>query len=108
MEIKYDDFEELTHKIILFSYFYNLTKKLKKMSTVLSNRPAKYKIRTYIQKCIIANRRLRSGDVSRISQRTGYSKTHVHDVLKGKEFNTKIMNKAFDMLRGRIQNSELI
>lgn len=78
------------------------------MSTVTTNRPANYRTRTYIQKSAMTNRRLREGDITRIAQRTGYSTTHVSDVLSGKEFNNRIMNKAFDMLRGRIQNSKLI
>ena len=73
-----------------------------------SNRPANYTSRTYIQKAVIANRRIRKGDISRVAERTGYSTTHVSDVMSGKEFNTRIMNEAFDMVRGRLANSELI
>jgi hypothetical protein len=78
------------------------------MSTVTTNRPANYKTRTYIQKAAIANRRLRQGDVTRIAERTGYSTTHVSDVLSGRRFNNRIMNRAFDMLRGRKENATLI
>ena len=78
------------------------------MNTVTSNRPTSYKTRTYIQKAVIANRRLREGDISRIAKRTGYSTTHVSDVLSGKRFSNRIMNRAFDMLRGRIDNASLI
>lgn len=73
-----------------------------------TNRPTSYKTRTYIQKAVIANRRIRKGDITRVADRTGYSLTHVSDVIAGKEFNTKIMNEAFDMVRGRKANSELI
>jgi fibrillarin-like rRNA methylase len=73
-----------------------------------SNRPSSYKTRTYIQKAVIANRRLRNGDITRIAESTGYSTTHVSDVVSGKEFNERIMNRMFDMVRGRKANAELI
>jgi hypothetical protein len=78
------------------------------MSTVTANRPTSYKTRTYIQKAAMTNRRLREGDISRIAERTGYSTTHVSDVLSGRRFNNRIMNRAFDMLRGRKENASLI
>jgi hypothetical protein len=73
-----------------------------------SNRPTSYQSRTYIQKAVIANRRIRKGDITRVANSTGYSLTHCSDVIAGKEFNTKIMNACFDMVRSRIQNSEMI
>ena len=73
-----------------------------------SNRPSSYQSRTYIQKAVIANRRIRKGDVTRVADHTGYSLTHCSDVIAGKEFNTKIMNACFDMVRSRIQNLEMI
>jgi hypothetical protein len=73
-----------------------------------SNRPTSYQSRTYIQKAVTANRRIRKGDVTRVAYRTGYSLTHCSDVIAGKEFNTRIMNEVFDMVRGRKANSEMI
>ena len=78
------------------------------MRTVTTNRPANYRTRTYIQKSAMSNRRLREGDITRIADRTGYSTTHVSDVLSGRRFNNRIMNQAFDMLRGRKENASLI
>ena len=73
-----------------------------------SNRPSSYQSRTYIQKAVIANRRIRKGDVTRVADSTGYSLTHCSDVIAGKEFNARIMNEVFDMVRGRKANSEMI
>jgi hypothetical protein len=66
-----------------------------------NNRPTQYRKLTYIQKNAITNRRLRTGDVSRIAEATGYSTSYVSQVLSGEYFNDRIQNKAYDMLRGR-------
>ena len=71
-----------------------------------SNRPESYEKRTYIQKTASVNKRLRVGDISRIAEATGYSTTHVSDVVAGKYFNDKLINAAFDMTRGRIKTAE--
>jgi hypothetical protein len=60
---------------------------------------------TYIQKVSRINRRLRNGDISRIADQTGFSTTHVSDVVSGKYFNDSIVNKAYDMTRGRVSNA---
>lgn len=73
-----------------------------------SNRPKSYNTRTYIQKAVITNRRVRRGDVSKISESTGYSTAYISDVMTGKTFNNRIMNKAFNMVRGRKENLELL
>jgi len=73
-----------------------------------SNRPTSYQSRTYIQKAVIANRRIRKGDITHVANRTGYSLTHCSDVIAGKEFNERIMNACFDMVRSRKANSEMI
>lgn len=73
-----------------------------------TNRPTSYTTRTYMQKAVIANRRFRQGDITRVAEATGYSTTHVSDVMSGKKFNDRIMNRAFDMVRGRKENSQLI
>ena len=69
-----------------------------------SNRPQAYTKLTYIQKATRVNRKLRTGDITRVSEATGYSTTHVSDVVSGKYFNDVILNKAYDMTRGRISN----
>jgi hypothetical protein len=70
-----------------------------------SNRPSSYTKLSYIQKVSRVNRKLRVGDVTSVAQTTGYSTTHVSDVLSGKYFNDKIVNEAYDMTRGRISNA---
>jgi hypothetical protein len=45
------------------------------------------------------------GDVTKVANTTGYSTTHVADVLSGKYFNDRIVNEAYDMSRGRISNT---
>jgi hypothetical protein len=69
-----------------------------------TNRPSSYTKRSYIQKAAIVNRRLRKGDITKVAGATGYSITHVSDVLRGNYFNTRIVNEAFDMTRGRQSN----
>ena len=76
--------------------------------TNLANRPANYTRRTYIQKAVIANRRIRKGDVTKISELTGYSIGHVSDVIAGREINSVVMNRVFNMTRGRKSNAEMI
>ena len=71
-----------------------------------SNRPSAYTKLTYIQKATRVNRKLRTGDITRVAEATGFSTTHVSDVVSGKFFNTVILNKAYDMTRGRISNTK--
>lgn len=71
-----------------------------------SARPSTYTKLTYIQKATRVNRKLRTGDITRVAEATGYSATHVSDVVSGKNFNDQIMNKAYDMTRGRISNAK--
>ena len=70
-----------------------------------SNRPTSYTKLSYLQKVSRVNRRLRMGDVTKFANTTGYSTTHVSDVLSGKYFNDRIVNEAYDMTRGRISNT---
>lgn len=69
-----------------------------------SNRPSSYNKLSYLQKVSRVNRKLRLGDVSRIAEATGFSTTHVSDVLSGKYFNDRIVNVSYDMTRGRMSN----
>jgi hypothetical protein len=73
--------------------------------TPKSNRPNSYSKLTYIQKVSRINRKLRTGDISTIADATGYSTTHVSDVVSGKYFNDRIVNKAYDVTRGRVSNA---
>ena len=74
------------------------------VSTV-SNRPSTYNKLTYIQKATRINRKLRTGDITRIAEETGYSATHVSDVISGKYFNDMLLNAAYDLTRGRMSNA---
>jgi len=71
-----------------------------------SARPSAYQKLTYIQKATRVNRKLRTGDITRVAEATGYSTTHVSDVVSGKYFNDSLMNKAYDLTRGRISNTK--
>ena len=81
--------------------------KNKKQSSksVSSNRPTSYTKLTYIQKVSRINRKLRTGDISRIAEATGYSTTHVSDVVSGKYFNDTIVNRIYDLTRNRVSNA---
>ena len=74
-------------------------------STPKSNRPSTYAKLTYIQKVSRINRRLRTGDITRIADGTGYSTTHVSDVVSGKYFNDSIVNRIYDLTRNRVSNA---
>jgi hypothetical protein len=69
-----------------------------------SNRPTSYNKLSYIQKVSRVNRKLRLGDITKVAETTGFSTTHVSDVLSGKYFNGRIVNEAYDMTRGRLSN----
>lgn len=79
--------------------------KKQKATKRTSNRPTSYKKLTYIQKVSLINRKLRTGDISTVASNTGYSTTHVSDVLSGKQVNLRIVNEAYDYTRGRISNA---
>jgi hypothetical protein len=70
------------------------------------NRPSKYNKLTYLQKMSQINRRLRRGDITNIANEMGYSVAHVSDVVNGKQVNERIVNRAYDSTRGRMENSE--
>lgn len=70
-----------------------------------SNRPSSYTKLTYIQKAARINRKLRTGDVSRVAEATGFSVSYTSEVLSGKYFSETLINKAYDMTRGRISNA---
>jgi hypothetical protein len=74
----------------------------------MNNRPTTYQKLTYIQKVSRINRKLRTGDVTSVANNTGYSTTHVSDVLRGNYFNDRIVNEAYDLTRGRMVNTKKI
>jgi len=56
------------------------------------------------KRAIIASRK-RQGDGIQIAFRTGYSEQHVSNVLHGRYENQRILNFAYNMVRGRQKNS---
>lgn len=73
-----------------------------------SNRPSEYNTLSYMQKISRANRKLRSGDVTRVAESTGFSPNYVSEVLSGLYNNSRIVNAAYDLSRGRISNAAKI
>ena len=73
-----------------------------------TNRPSEYASLSYTQKISRANRKLRSGDVTRVAESTGFSPNYVSEVLSGLYRNSRIVNAAYDMSRGRISNVDKI
>ena len=82
-----------------------MNKNTKSSSQSQSNRPSSYTKLTYIQKVSRVNRKLRTGDISKIADETGYSTTHVSDVVSGKYFNESIVNRIYDLTRNRVSNA---
>jgi hypothetical protein len=70
-----------------------------------SNRPTSYNKLSYIQKVSRINRKLRTGDISKVAQTTGFSPNYTSEVLSGQYFNDRIVNEAYDVTRGRISNA---
>ena len=76
-----------------------------KLTFTPSNRPSTYQKLSYTQKITRINRKLRIGDITNVAASTGYSTTHVSDVISGKYTNERIVNEAYDVTRGRISNA---
>jgi predicted transcriptional regulator len=72
------------------------------------NRPSSYKKLSYLQKIASINARRRMGDVTKVAERTGFRTSTVSEVLSGLYMNSRIVNKAYDMSRGRKSNQILI
>jgi len=71
-----------------------------------SNRPSAYNKLTYIQKAARINKKLRTGDITRIAEATGFSTSYTSEVISGKYFNDSLLNRAYDMTRGRIATAQ--
>jgi hypothetical protein len=56
------------------------------------------------KRAIIASRK-RQGDGNQIAFWTGYSEQHVSNVLHGRYENKRILNFAYNMVRGRQKNT---
>jgi hypothetical protein len=73
-----------------------------------SNSRGSYRKMSYAQKLAIVNNRKRRGDVIAAAVSAGYSPSYVSEVISGKHFNDRIINRAYDRARGRIENTELV
>jgi hypothetical protein len=78
------------------------------MMRTISNRPSTYKSMSYTQKIASINARRRVGDVARVAERTGFAPSFVSEVMSGMKFNKVIINRAYDMSRGRRANQDVI
>jgi hypothetical protein len=67
-----------------------------------------YRKLPYTAKLAVINSRLRSGDVTNVANRTGFSTSFTSEVIGGIYRNDRIVNRAYDMTRGRIKNTQLI
>jgi len=61
-----------------------------------------------VQKLVVVNSRLRHGDMSKVSKKTGFSSSKVSSVLRGKSENDRILNVAYDLTRNRKENFKVI
>lgn len=68
----------------------------------------KYRKLPITAKIAVINSRKRMGDVTEVASRTGFSTNFVSEVLNGLYRNDRIVNKAFDMTRGRKTNMSVI
>jgi hypothetical protein len=59
-------------------------------------------------KIAIVNQRKRAGDVTKVADATGFSPNYVSEVLNGLGNNSKVLNKAYDIARGRKRNHFMI
>jgi len=59
-------------------------------------------------KLVHLNRRLRRGDVKKVSDKTGFTVGFVSAVLSGLSPNERVINTAYNMLRGRKTNEQMM
>lgn len=67
-----------------------------------------YKRLEPVQKLAIVNSRLRHGDLSSIAKSTSSNPITVKNVIEGNVENLRILNVAYDKVRSRRKNSEVI
>lgn len=54
------------------------------------------------------NRRLRRGDVRKVAEKTGFTEGFVSAVLSGSSPNERVINVAYNMVRGRKTNEQMM
>ena len=57
-----------------------------------------------IYKIVAFTEAKRFGDQALVAQETGYSESHVNNVLRGRRFNSTIINKAYRLVKDRQTN----
>jgi hypothetical protein len=67
-----------------------------------------YRKLSYSQKLAIVNNRKRHGDITATAIETDYSPNYVSEVLSGKHYNERILNRAYNRARARIENAHLV
>jgi len=65
----------------------------------------KYRKLSNPAKLAVINSRRRRGDIVKIANDLYYSESHICNVLTGKANNSRILNHAYNMVRGRMKNS---
>lgn len=73
-----------------------------------SNSRGSYRKLSYIQKLAIVNNRKRYGDITATAIETDYSPNYVSEVLSGRYCNDRILNRAYNRARARIENTHLV
>ena len=63
-----------------------------------------YKNLSAIYKIVAFTESKRIGDQAIIAQETGFSESHVNNVLRGRRNNTTIVNKAYRLVKDRTTN----
>lgn len=66
----------------------------------------KYQTLSQDEKRQVIAERKRYGDTTSIATATGYDAAYVSRVISGKTENSKIVNRMYDKVRGRMKNSD--
>jgi uncharacterized membrane protein len=82
-------------------YLHPNLKRIKNSSMMSQNRPASYQKLTADQKRKIVQNAKTYGDLRKIANKLGVSASAVSYVVSGRYNNTRILNAAYDLVRGR-------
>lgn len=61
-----------------------------------------------MQKIACVNSKLRLGDVPKLAAKTGVASIIINQVIEGRKDNSKVLNAAYDLTRGRKTNAQVI
>jgi hypothetical protein len=87
------------------SYIYGVNKNNSVFMKNQNRKGMSYRKLNSSAKLAVINSRMRRGDVGRVAKSTGFSASFTSEVLSAKKSNDRIVNKAYDMMRGRMRNS---